>query len=145
MTDTTGIDAAEAAARSLLDTRLEPIRDLAAAREDIRAALDQLTAAVQSYAAAHTASTAVGWSGAELRKLDYDDPTKLAEIASKTVTQATGRKAARSNSTASRTRTQKTNGQAPGSSLDCGSPAGSIPTQDRSSVADGATLGAASS
>ncbi|MGW1807151.1 hypothetical protein [Streptomyces sp. NPDC002078] len=104
MTDTTGIDAAEAAARSLLDTRLEPIRDLAAAREDIRAALDQLTAAVQSYVAAHTASTAVGWSGADLRKLDYDDPTKLAEIASKTVTQATGRKAAR---TGSRARTQK--------------------------------------
>ncbi|MGW3200111.1 hypothetical protein ACWDBD_37205 [Streptomyces sp. NPDC001118] len=106
MTDTTGIDAAEAAARSLLDTRLEPIRDLAAARQDIQEALDQLSAAVRSYAAAHTASTAVGWSGADLLKLDYDDPTKLAEIASKTVTQATGRKAARSNS-ASRTRAQR--------------------------------------
>lgn len=107
MTDATNIDAAEAAARSLLDARLEPIRDLAAAREDVQEVLDQLTAAVKSYAAAHAASTTVGWTGTDLIKLDYYDPKKLAEMASKTVTQAMARKVTRGSAAASRTRAEK--------------------------------------
>ncbi|MFI9724548.1 hypothetical protein ACIHFE_33800 [Streptomyces sp. NPDC052396] len=76
MTDMTGVDAAEAAARSLLDTRLAPIRDLAAAREARNNLRDQLAAAEKEYARAYNASTAVGWTTAELTKLDYDEPGK---------------------------------------------------------------------
>jgi hypothetical protein len=76
MTDTTPIDAAEAAARALLDARLAPIRDLAAAKQEREDLLAKLATVDKEYARAYTAAQSAGWSPDELHKLDYAEPTK---------------------------------------------------------------------
>jgi len=71
-----GIDEAVSRARDLLDPRLAPIRELAAARaarnNARRAADDAETTDAQAYAAAVRA----GWTDAELRAVGFDAPTK---------------------------------------------------------------------
>ncbi|MEV4438111.1 hypothetical protein AB0K09_03685 [Streptomyces sp. NPDC049577] len=79
MTDAIGIPAAEAAARALLDARLAPIRELAAARNELKAAAD-------NYALAYAASTAAGWSTDELTALDYEEPGKPTKRRSRATT-----------------------------------------------------------
>ena len=73
-----GVDEAVARARDLLDPRLAPIRDLAAARaarnDAWRVAEDAETADAKAYAAA----TRAGWTESELRSVGFDAPTKRA-------------------------------------------------------------------
>jgi hypothetical protein len=73
-----GVDEAVDRARNLLDPRLAPIRELAAARaarnETWRAADEAETADAKAYAAA----TRAGWTESELRAVGFEAPTKRA-------------------------------------------------------------------
>jgi hypothetical protein len=73
-----GIEAAETAARALLDGRLAPIRDLAAADAECARITGQLADARKGRDRAYAAANHAGWSAAELTSLGYPAAAKTA-------------------------------------------------------------------
>jgi len=118
------VSGAERAARALLDSRIEAIRTLAAARQASRDALAELHAAAESAerddATAYRAAVRAGWTEAELRKVGLDAPAQGASG------RARRRRASAPTSTASEVAPVET-----ATPVDAGSDAGSDAADER--------------
>lgn len=69
-------EAIERAARALLDSRVQAVRSLAAARQKLLDAQAAQAAAEHEDAAAWIAALRQGWSEEELKKVGFDPPRK---------------------------------------------------------------------
>lgn len=75
---TISVEEAEKQARALLDARIESVRALVTARQQVSDLRDQLAAAEREDARLYAAALRDGWSTDELRKLGLNEPGKPA-------------------------------------------------------------------
>jgi hypothetical protein len=69
-------DDAAAAARQVLDTRIEVVRRLATDRATVERMRDELAEAEQADAASFAACVRAGWTEAELKGIGFDPPKR---------------------------------------------------------------------
>jgi len=71
-------DAAERAARELLDTRVTAVRELATRRAELTRARDAVITAERADAAAWAAAERSGWTETDLRRVGFEPPATRA-------------------------------------------------------------------
>jgi hypothetical protein len=76
MTAGLSTDQVETAARALLDSRIQAVRELAITRQTRNDKREQLAAAERADTAAYTAALRAGWTTEELRKVGLDEPER---------------------------------------------------------------------
>lgn len=80
MTKSLDIEATAAAARALLDDRVESVRELVKARQRVTDLREQLADAEREDARAYQVAQNKGWGQDELRKLGIADPEKVTRV-----------------------------------------------------------------
>lgn len=85
MASTLDAQATESRARELLDSRINSVRTLVAARQELASLHEQLGAAELADVKAYRAALSDGWSAEELRKLGLDEPAKKQRVRRRTV------------------------------------------------------------
>ncbi|MBT2519096.1 hypothetical protein J7E29_16765 [Streptomyces sp. ISL-90] len=80
MTKSLDIEATAAAARALLDDRVESVRELVKARQRVTDLREQLADAEREDARAYQVAQNKGWAQDELRKLGIADPEKVTRV-----------------------------------------------------------------
>jgi hypothetical protein len=80
MTKSLDIEATAAAARALLDDRVESVRELVKARQRVTDLREQLADAEREDARAYQVAQHKGWGQDELRKLGIADPEKVTRV-----------------------------------------------------------------
>ena len=80
MASTLDAQATESRARELLDSRINSVRTLVAARQELASLHEQIGSAELADAKAYRAALSDGWSAEELRKLGLDEPDKKQRV-----------------------------------------------------------------
>jgi hypothetical protein len=78
MTADLSTEQVETAARALLDSRIQAVRELATTRQTRNDKREELAAAERADTAAYAAALRAGWTTDELRKVGLDEPERRA-------------------------------------------------------------------
>lgn len=84
------VEATAAAARALLDDRVDSVRELVKTRQRVTDLREQLADAERDDARAYGVAVSKGWGTDELRKLGIADPEKVTRVRKRAASKGTG-------------------------------------------------------